>query len=50
MNTVEIRTFNNTVDIRLVNNTVETKLIPVETIQYGFMGLQTYEGVEPVED
>lgn len=38
----------NTVDIKPINTTVEVKLIPVETIQYGFMGYQIYKGVEPI--
>lgn len=40
----------NTVDVKIINNTVDVKLIPVETVQKGFMGLQTYEGVEPVDE
>lgn len=40
----------NTVEIETDVNTVDVELIPVETIQYGFMGLQSYEGVESVVD
>lgn len=39
----------NTVDVNPIKNTVEMKLIPVETINYGFMGMQQYQGVESVE-
>lgn len=40
----------NTVEVTTVNNNVEVKLVAMETIQYGLMGLQTYEGVEPIDD
>ncbi|MBT2215829.1 hypothetical protein KK120_08705 [Virgibacillus dakarensis] len=40
----------NTVDIKQINNTVEAQLVPVNTVQYGLMGMQTYEGVEPIVD
>jgi len=36
----------NTVDIKLINTTVVVRPIPVETVQYGLMGIQPYEGVE----
>lgn len=49
MNTVNVEQITNTVDVETYANTVEVSLIDVKTIQYGFMGFQQYEGVEPIE-
>lgn len=38
----------NKVKLKPINNKVELKLIDVKTVNYGFMGLQQYEGVEPI--
>ena len=46
MNTADIKLINAKVDIKLINAKVVAYLIPVETIQYGLMGQQPYEGVE----
>jgi len=46
MNTVDIKLINAKADIKLLNTKVVAYLIPVETIQYGLMGQQPYEGVE----
>lgn len=40
----------NTVEVTTVNNNVLVRLVAMETIQYGLMGLQAYEGVEPIDD
>ena len=46
MNTADIKLINAKADIKLINARVVVYLIPVETIQYGLMGQQPYEGVE----
>ena len=49
MNTVDIEQIRNEVNLVAHQNTVQIKLVPVETVQYGLMGIQPYEGVEVIE-
>ena len=41
---------NNVVEMEYTHNTLEIELINVETVQRGLMGIQPYEGVEPIAD
>ena len=50
MNELIVESVNNVVEKEHAHNTLEFELINVETIQYGLMGLQAYEGVEPIDN
>lgn len=39
-----------TVEVKPIKCEADVQLIPVETIQYGLTGQQSYEGVEPVDN
>lgn len=49
-NDVSVMEIDNDVSIKYTDSDAKVLLMPVETIQMGFMGLQTYEEVEPVDD
>lgn len=48
MNTVQLTKNDNIAQLKLVKNSVELKLVDVQTVNYGFIGMQQYEGVEPI--
>lgn len=50
MNEIIVESVNNVVEKEHTHNTLEFELINVETIQRGLMGIQPYEGVEPIAD
>lgn len=49
MNCVKLKQIENTVELERNKTEVRIGLISVETVQYGLMGMQPYEGVEPIE-
>jgi len=48
MNTIKVDQIVNKAILMSAHNTLDIRLIDVETVGYGFAGLQSYEGVEPI--